>query len=141
VVDHMADLESARLLATRDSVAYHLVPGIGDNLCLVAVSGQGTDLVSTGTCAPRSAIVGNGLYFADGPVDGLVLVAMLVPDGTMSVETAEGSVPVVNNLALFTAGSGGQVTLQGRSFGDLVITLVGREVPQGIDAGQPQPLK
>src|SRR5690606_7687226 len=114
----MADLSDARLLAVDGPTRYFAVPGVGETVCLVAISG----MESTGTCAPRAALTEEGVYFAEGLPGDARSIALLVPDGVDGVVAGGTEFAALDNLVRIrtTAAS---LRFVGGNWNDHLITL------------------
>ena len=125
VVARLQSLSNARLAAVEAGWRYYIAPSTEkDDICLLATSEEGGQLVSAGTCQSLSRIGSTGMYLGQTDTAGRTRVAVVVPDGVTSVHTEQGTVHTVrNNVALIpTMPSPKKLQFVGGQFNGVAIT-------------------
>lgn len=89
---------------------------------MIQTSGEGDDLVTSGTCGAVTSVNSTGVYLASGTPAG-VSIAVLVPDGFTTAVGPGRQVSVANNLAVLPQGRPGTVVLRGSQQAEQKIDL------------------
>lgn len=99
LVDSFPDPSAARLAFDSDGRQIYVVPGAGDSLCRVVVTGTGlSQRVVTG-CPSRELVLEDPPVLTYQEDEGAAVLAVaVVPDGYDSATTTEGTSPIKNNV-------------------------------------------